>query len=287
VGTAGRIGPLISVGLLILALAVPPAAEISIDPGPGKTFDLVLTGPSPAGSGEFHGSVSFNGSPSELPLAGKAEASGGGLRIAATARYMDVPEDWLGRFRPGSFDYAIRGQVAGGGTVSWSGTMAWSDVPVTGHDLVSRFLKVGSLELIALSEKRTEGHAVLNVTNPFSFPVKIASTSCRIRVNGQEIGDVIGGVGTARARKTIGYEMFFTAEKKRFLDAAGRQWVVGARVPAELSGTLTLRLNSGDASVPLTFSGAMGTGSVKSGGPPGYLPARSVGETQDRTKSGV
>jgi hypothetical protein len=251
--------------LLLTSVPAPEPAQITIDPQPGKTFSIVLSGPSAAGAGDFRGRASLNGSASQLPLAGKAEAGGRTLRIVATARYADVPSDWLARFRPGSLEYAIQGEVSGGGSVSWSGTMPWSGVGVTGNDLLSRFLKLGSYELTSLSEKRTEGRAVLNVTNPFSFSIPLAGASFRVRVNGQDIGDAVGGGGTARARKTIGYEMVFTSEKKRFEAAAGERWSVGAEVPAELAGSLTLRLPSGEVAVPLSFSLPMGTNGARYG----------------------
>jgi hypothetical protein len=250
--------------LLLLPPLSPPQVEMRLDPRPGPEFTLILDGPSGAGSGEFRGRVSLNGSPSELPLSGRAESSGGRLRVAATARYTDVPADWLGRFRPGSFDYAVRGEVAGK-EVSWSGTMRWSEVPVAGEGLASRFLRLGSLELTALSPKRTEGRGVLNVSNPFSFPVRLSAGTFRIRVNGEEIGGGGARERVARGKRTTGVELPFSAEERRFLAAAGDRWAVGAPVRADLSGSLTLRLPSGDVSIPLDFSTTMGTDGARSG----------------------
>jgi Late embryogenesis abundant protein len=252
-------------GLLLASVLASSPVAIRVDPKPGGSFEVSLAGPSEAGSGEFRGRVSLSGSPAELPLSGRAEASGGRLLVTATARYADVPSDWLARFRPDSFEYAIRGEVSGGGAVSWSGTMRWSEVGVVGHSLISRFLKLASFELTGLSEKRTEGRAVLAVTNPFSFPLTVAAANYKVRVSGQEIGGGTARGKTARSRKTSALELPFAAEEKKFLAAAGDRWAVGAPVPAELTGLLTLRLPSGDGPVPLVFSEPMGTDGARSG----------------------
>ena len=249
---------------LLLAIQDSSRIEIGVVPQPGPVLTLVLAGPSRAASGEFRGRASFNGSPLELPLSGRAESGGGRLRVTATARYADVPEDWLGRFHPGSFEYAVRGEVAGA-AVSWSGTMRWSEIAVTGDNLVSRFLTLASLELTGLSAKRTEGRGFLSVSNPFSFPVSLAAWTYRIRVNGEEIGGGNARGHVARGRRTTGLELPFSAEEGRFLAAAGSRWAVGAPVKAELTGSLKIRLPSGDASLPLEFSTAMGTDGARSG----------------------
>jgi hypothetical protein len=143
--------------------------------------------------------------------------------------------------------------------------MRWSEVAVTGDGLIARFLKLTSTELTSLSARRTEGRGILAIANPFSFRVALEGASYRLRVNGEELGGGAARGRTLRAKRTGALELPFSAEEQRFRVAAGPSWFVGASVPVELSGSLLLRLPSGEFAVPLEFSGRMGTDGARSG----------------------
>jgi len=253
------------IACLLLAAAVP--VEITVDPRPGDSFVVTFAGPAlTASAGDFRGSVSLYGSPAEMPLVGRAEKRGGRLRLSATVRYADVPADWLNRFRRDDFDYRLRAEIAGGESVSWSGTERWSRVQSAGTDeSLEHFVKLTSLELTALSLTRSEGRAVLAVNNPFSFPITVTATSYRLSVNGEEVG--AGGTRgrVLRPRRTVGLELPFTVQQWRFLAAAGGQWAAGGDVGAELEGSFTLRLPTGDLSIALRLPGSLGTDGARSG----------------------
>jgi LEA14-like dessication related protein len=257
---------------LLLAAAAAPV-EITVDPRPGGSFVVSFAGPAlPTSGGDFHGSVSLYGSTAEMPLVGRAETRGGLLRLSATLRYADVPADWLNRFRPDAFDYRVRAEIANGERVSWSGTERWSRVRFSGsEESLKSFVKLASLELTALSLTRSEGRAVLAITNPFSFPINLAAASYRLSVNGEEVGAGLTGGRILRPGRMVGLELPFTVQHWRFLAAAGGQWAVGADVEAELEGSLTLRLPTGDLSIPLRLPGSLGTDGARSGvfSPPG------------------
>ena len=126
-------------------------------------------------------------------------------------------------------------------------------------------VKLASFELTALAPERSEGRAVLLVINRLSLPIPSVLATCRVRVNGEEIG---GGSGRRRKLppgKKGGLEIPFRVDHDRFLAAAGEKWAVGADVDAELEGSLTLRLPSGDVPVPFRFSERMGTDGARSG----------------------
>lgn len=126
-------------------------------------------------------------------------------------------------------------------------------------------VKLASFELTALSSRRSEGRAVLSIANRFSIPIPAVVASCRVRVNGEEIGSGAGHRRRLRAGKSGGLEIPFRVDHDRFLAAAGERWAVGADVNAQLKGSLTLRLPSGDVSVPFQFSDRMGTDGARSG----------------------
>lgn len=252
---------------LLLLPAVAPPLEVAIDPRPGEfftaTFSFSASGLPP---GQFRGSVALNGSPAEVPLAGRGEKIGGRTRLRATLRYADVPAGWLNRCRQDSFDYRLQGEVEGSARVSWSGTMRWDQVTVErGGEAVSRFARLASLELTALSLGRSEGRAVLEVENPFSFPIEIAGASYDLRVHGRSVGGGAARGSVLRAKRRDFLELPFTVDHGRFLAAAGSAWAAGAELDAELRATLTLRLVSGELSIPVTLRGRMGTDGARSG----------------------
>jgi LEA14-like dessication related protein len=253
------------IAFLLLAAAAAPL-EITIDPRPGS-FVVTFTGPvSEPASGPFRGSVALYGSAAEMPLSGRAEMSKGRLRVTASLRYADVPGDWLERFRREDFDYRVRVEVSGGETVSWSGTERWDRVGVRGNgDTLEQFVKLSSLELTSLALTRSEGRGYLVVTNPFSFPITLASTSYRLRIDGEEVGAGATRGRILRPKYRVSLELPFTVEQWKFIGAAGSQWAAGAEIEAELEGSLTLRLPSGDLSIPLNFPSRLGTDGARAG----------------------
>ena len=120
-------------------------------------------------------------------------------------------------------------------------------------------------ELTNLSETRTEGRAVLAITNPFTFPITVSAPNYTVRVNGAEFG-----TGTAREKKIRGkkrsaLELPFQGKKTTFEGAAGGVWVVGANVPSEIAGTLNLQINGKTTPVEFHLTYRMGTDGARSG----------------------
>lgn len=126
-------------------------------------------------------------------------------------------------------------------------------------------VKLGSFELTALSEKRSEGRAVLLIINRSSVPIPAVLATCRVRVNGKEVGSGAGHRRKLRPGKSGNVEIPFRVDRALFLAAAGEDWAVGADVSAQLEGSLTLRFPSGDTTVPFQFSKPMGTDGARSG----------------------
>jgi len=126
-------------------------------------------------------------------------------------------------------------------------------------------VELTSLELTALSEKRSEARAVLRITNPFASQVRVTSGRFVLRVNGQEVGQGSSPPRTVRAHKLKGVEIPIRIDRKAFLAALGGDFNAGMQIDAELSGEILLRLPSGDVSLPLSLPGRMGTDGARSG----------------------
>ena len=100
-----RAVPLLGIVLLLVAGVAPaaPARHILVIPD-ADGFRAVLTPASGAGAGSFVGSLSVNGSPSEVPVRGVAQASADGPSVSVTHPYSEVPADWLLHLRATDLD---------------------------------------------------------------------------------------------------------------------------------------------------------------------------------------
>ena len=243
--------------LLVFALAgpIPAAHEIHVQPWPDG-FTAVFFGPSPGKGGEFAGSLSLNGSSSEVPVAGTALQSGERVAITFKMKYRDVPDDWANRFRIDDFDYRLHGKVAGS-DIDWSGRKRWDEVETDKSQSTTSadFIKLGSIELTEFSLLQSAAKAVVRVTNPLSFSLKLASTSYRLLANGREVGSgSTKGMVLHASQETI-LELPIEVDHAELLSAAGSAIRSGGDVESRLKGTLVIRLPGGDISVPLDLAG--------------------------------
>jgi LEA14-like dessication related protein len=245
--------------LLLLFSARPGPVQIDVRPGPTDTFSATLVGPAAGASGGlFSGRISVNGSSAEVPISGRAEATGGRLRIPLTLRYSDVPRDWANRFRADTFDYRVIGRVAGTAPVEWTGTARWDDVGVEGErETVQRFVRLVTLEVTDVSLFSSEARAVLAVRNPFSFPLTIASSRYRVSADRRVLGAGSTRGMILRPRQESTVLLPLEVEHGALIAAAGGAVLSGVAVPARLSGALTIRLPRGDIAVPIDLAGRL------------------------------
>jgi LEA14-like dessication related protein len=218
---------------------------------------VILSGVEPgAPAGAFSGSVSMNGSSSEVPVTGVAQVSGERRELSVKMRYRDVPEDWIRRLRVSDFDYRLRGRVAGGNTVEWSGTRRWNQVSVEKREgAVSGFVKLASIQLTEFSLLESAARADVTVRNPLSFPLKLASANFRLFANGREVGSGAAGEMILRPGQETTLRLPIDLDHGQLLAAAGSALSSGGDVEGRLRGTLVVRLPGGDIPVPLDLSG--------------------------------
>lgn len=243
-------------GFLFLLAA---ALDLSVRPGADQTFTAIVAGRSaelPAG--DFRGTLSLNGSPTSIPVAGRATRTAARWRLPLTLRYADVPSDWADRFHPATFEYDLRGGVAGQPPVAWTGTRRWDAVEVEGdRDAVSRFVSLRSLEVVEMSLLESEARALVSVRNPFAFPLKVATSRYRLWANDREVGEGETRGMLLRANQVNTLTLPISLDHGELLAAGGRAVISGGEVAARLRGTLTIRLARGDVPVPLDLSGQL------------------------------
>jgi LEA14-like dessication related protein len=256
--------------LLSLAVAPSPAAPVrgtavgvEIDPSPGDTVAVAFSGPGAnIPTGEFRGKVSAYGSAVELPVTGRAARAGGGLRVTTRLRYADLPEDWGARVRPDGLDFRLRGTV-GNVPLEWTGRIPWGAVGVAAEEeTAARFLSLKEIEMTSLSPSSSRGVARLEVVNPFSFPLRIASSQYRIEASGHPIGDGSTRGLLLRARRSSTLDFPIRVDHSQLIAAAGSAFLMSGEIDARLVGSLTVRLPAGDFRVPLDLSGRISTGNL-------------------------
>lgn len=245
---------LLVLSAMLLAVAAP--LEIRVVPE-SETFTVVVSGAEPrAQAGAFAGSLSMNGSASEIPITGVARAAADRLELSLKVRYRDVPEDWIKRFRAADFDYVLSGRVAGGSVLEWSGTRRWVEVALEKREeAISGFVRLGSIALTQFSLLESAAKANVTVKNPLAFPLKLASTSYRLFANGREVGSGSTGEMILKAARETTLNLPLDLDHGQLLAAAGSALRSGGEVEGRLRGSLVVRLPGGDIPVPLDLSG--------------------------------
>jgi LEA14-like dessication related protein len=247
-----------ALAFLLLALSTPAGPltfALKID-GQKELSATISGAEAELPAGPFRGSISMNGSPAELPVAGTVVHADGRWRLPLSVRYSDVPPDWADRFRPDTFTYRLRGAVAGGASREWTGTRAWKDIEVeSDRESGAEFLQLEDVRLTELSLLSSEGEARLGVRNPFAFPLKIAETRYVLVVNGREVGEGATHGMILHPSQKNALVLPVEIDHAELLSAAGKALLSGGEVAVELHGRLVIRLKGGDLTVPLDLSG--------------------------------
>ena len=256
-----------ALALFALLLGVAPAQPGAAPASPvrftlaisGETsIRVTLSGTGDVPGGPFQGSIAVNGSAAELPLSGTVERAGKEWKLPVTVRYADVPADWADRFRADGFAYRLRSASGR----EWSGSARWEDVEVEGsRDAADEFLKLDDVTLTNVSLLSSEAQAQLMVRNPFSFPLKIASTDYTLFADGREVGSGRTQGLILHAAQKNRLALPIDVDHSELLAVAGGALVSGGDVAVKLTGRLVVRLKGGDVAVPLALSGHLSEGS--------------------------
>jgi len=219
---------------------------------------VTLSGTGDVPGGAFQGTIAINGSPAELPLSGTVERAGKEWKLPVTVRYADVPADWADRFRPESFTYRLRSASGR----EWSGSARWQDVELEGsREAAEEYVKLDDVTLSNVSLLSSEANAQVTVRNPFSFPLRIASTQYTLFANGREVGSGRTQGMILHAAQKNRLALPIDVDHSELLSAAGGALVSGGDVAVRLQGRLVVRLKGGDVTVPLALSGHLSEGS--------------------------
>ena len=241
---------------LVLRMAEPspaaPPVHFTLAVSGETTIRVTLSGTGDVPGGPFRGTITVNGSPADLPLAGTVERAGKEWKLPVSVRYADVPADWADRFQPEGFAYRLRSASGR----EWTGSCRWHDVELEGsRDAAEEFLKLDDVSLTSVSLLSSEARAQVTVRNPFAFPLKIASTEYTLYADGREVGAgrTQGLILHERQKNVLALPI--DVDHSELLAAAGGAMLSGGDVAVKLTGRLVVRLKGGDVAVPLALSG--------------------------------
>jgi LEA14-like dessication related protein len=253
----------IAASLVVFAsLAAAPAGgplRFSVQVAGERDVRATISGPeAEMAPGPFRGSLSINGSASELPISGTVTHAGGRWRLPVVVKYADVPAAWTEGFRTDTFTYRLRGSTGAAGAAprEWAGTQSFQDVEVAGGDS-EKFLSLQDVRLTEMSLLSSEAVGDLAILNPLGFDVRIAEARYVLFAEGEQVGDGAARGMILHAGKKNVLSLPIEIDHGSLIAAAGQALVSGGDVAVRLKGQLVLRLKGGDVVVPLDLSGQL------------------------------
>jgi len=255
------------IGAVVLALA-----GVSV-PTPSPTLRQILVGPigaSKAGMelvfepngvpcGEtIRGTLTLFGSapgvPVEAPLVSLPE---GGCTLRFDYPFVAISPDLVGRSNLNSLEWSLTGERRKDSSpkpIAWKGNARREAVTLTEAMKVTlrRFVAVRSLAIGEIGLESSTVYAVLEVTNPLSFDLRIAEAAYELTVDGKIVASGRTGNLLLHARRGNRLELPVELDHVGLLAAAGKA-AIGKGVAGVLSGVGKLRLPAGDLEFPFEF----------------------------------
>jgi len=244
----------LALALVLLQSAAPPSS-LSVRILDEQKAKVTISGTgSDMPAGPFQGEVSVNGSDARLPVAGTVTRDGARWSLPIEVKFASIPADWAERVKLDAFTCRLQGKV-GDVQKEWSESGTWKQIEVDAGDSQEKFLHLKDVQLTEMTLTSSEAQAQVAVRNPFSFPLKIASTEYTLFAEGQEVGS--GGTQgmILHPTQTNVLSLPIEIDHAALLSAAGKGLLSGGDVRVTLEGRLVLRLKGGDLPVPLHLTG--------------------------------
>lgn len=245
---------LLALALVLLQSAAPPSS-LSVRILDEQKAKVTISGTgSDMPAGPFQGEVTVNGSDSKLPVAGTVTRDGAHWSLPIEVKFASIPADWAERVKLDAFSCRLQGKV-GDVPKAWSESGTWKQIEVDAGDSQEKFVNLKDVQLTEMTLTSSEAQAQVAVRNPFSFPLKIASTEYTLFAEGQEVGS--GGTQgmILHPTQTNVLSLPIEIDHAALLSAAGKGLLSGGDVRVTLEGRLVLRLKGGDLPVPLHLTG--------------------------------
>ncbi len=259
-------GPL-RLGLLLLAAAAsaapapsPALRELRVGPiDSGKTgMELVFEqAGTPCGEtvkGTFTLFGSAPGVPVDAPLVYIPE---GGCALRFDYPFSAIGPDLVSRSKVDALEWSLTGErrsLPPAKKIAWSGRAGREAVKLTESMKVTlrRFVAVRTVGVGSLGLSTSTVDAVLDVTNPLSFDLKIAEAAYGLAVDGKPVAKGRKEKFILHAGRGNRVDLPIELDHAGLLAAAGKA-ALGKGVAGVLSGVGKLRLPAGDLEFPFEF----------------------------------
>lgn len=194
------------------------------------------------------------GVPVEGPLVNVPE---GGCALRFDYPFAAVGPDLVGRSNVNALEWSFRGErrsVPSAKPISWSGRAARETVKLTESMKVTlrRFVAVQKVGVGSLGFRSSTVNALIDVTNPLSFDLRIAEAAYELTVDGKPVAKGRKEKFLLHAKRANHLEFPIELDHAGLLAAAGRA-AFGNGVKGVLSGIGKLRLPAGDLEFPFEF----------------------------------
>lgn len=194
------------------------------------------------------------GVPVDAPLVYIPE---GGCALRFDYPFAAMGPDLVARSKVDAVEWSLTGErrlLPPAKPIAWSGRAPREAVKLTESTKVTlrRFVAVRNVMVGDLSLSRSTVNAVLDVTNPLSFDLRIAKVAYELTVDGKLVAKGRKEKFLLHANRENRLELPVELDNAGLLAAAGRA-ALGMGVAGVLSGTGNLRLPAGDLDFPFEF----------------------------------
>lgn len=206
----------------------------------------------------IHGTFALFGSAAAVPVdAPLVYLPEGGCAIRFSYPFTAIGPDLVGRSKVDALEWLLAGErrlLPPVKPVVWSGRAPREAVKLTESMKVTlrRFVAVRKVGIGSLGMMSSTVNAVLDVTNPLSFDLKIAEAAYELTVDGKPVAKGRKEKFLLHALRANHLEFPIELDHAGLLASAGRA-ALGKGVAGVLSGLGKLRLPAGDLEFPFEF----------------------------------
>jgi hypothetical protein len=255
------------IGALVLALAgagamAPPPSLREFRIGPidaGRAGMELVFEPNGAPCGEsVKGTFTLFGSAPGVPVEGPlVYIPEGGCSLRFDYPFSAIGPDLVGKSKVDALEWSLSGErraLPPARPIAWSGRTPRETVKLTESMKMTlrRFVAIQKIGVGSLGLVTSTVNAVLDVTNPLSFDLRIAEAAYELTVDGRPVARGRKERFVLHAKRTNRLEMPIELDHAGLLAAAGRA-ALGTGAAGVFSGTGRLRLPAGDLEFPFEF----------------------------------
>jgi hypothetical protein len=260
---------LFRLGVVVLAAALVAASA----PTPSPVLREFRVGPINAGKAEMELVFEPNGAPCGESVRGSFTLFGSAPGVPVKAPLVYIPEggcalridypfaaigpDLVGKSKVDALEWSLTGErllLPPAKPISWSGRAPREAIKLTESMKVTlrRFVAVRNVTVGEMGFARSTVNAVLDVTNPLSFDLRITEAAYELTVDGKPVAKGLKEKFLLHANRENRVELPVELDHAGLLAAAGKA-ALGKGVAGVLSGVGKLRLPAGDLEFPFEF----------------------------------